>query len=69
MGDDAIFNLAQIYDNNKNDKIKAAELYKKLLFEYQDSIYGVDARKRYREINGDSTPINNTIDPYQFDAN
>ncbi len=69
LGDDAIFNLAQIYDNNKNDKIKAAELYKKLLFEYQDSIYGVDARKRYREINGDSTPINNTIDPYQFDAN
>jgi hypothetical protein len=44
-------------------------LYKKLLIEYQDSIYGVDARKRYRELNGDSTPIKTTTDPYQFDAN
>ncbi|MCB9174327.1 MAG: hypothetical protein H6589_06940 [Flavobacteriales bacterium] len=69
LGDDAIFNLALIYDNDKNDKAKATELYKKLLFEYQDSIYGVDARKRYRELNGDSTPFKTTSDPYQFDAN
>lgn len=69
LGDDAIFNLALIYDNDKNDKAKATELYKKLLFEYQDSIYGVDARKRYRELNGDSTPFKTATDPFQFDAN
>lgn len=69
LGDDALFNLAQIYDNDKNDKGKAKELYKKLLFDYQNSIYGVDARKRYRELNGDLKTLNIEYDPYRFDAN
>ncbi len=66
LGDDAIYNLALIYDNDKNDKEKAKELYKKLLFDYQDSIYGVDARKRFRELNGENKTINleNNIDKY-----
>ena len=69
LGDDALFNLAQIYDNDKNDKEKAKELYKKLLFDYQNSIYGVDARKRYRELNGDLKTLNIEYDPYRFNAN
>lgn len=69
FGDDAIYNLALIYDNDKNDKEKAKELYKKLLFDYQDSIYGVDARKRYRELTGDIKIIKIENDILQFEAN
>lgn len=69
LGDDAIYNLALIYDNDKNDKEKAKELYKKLLFDYQGSIYGVDARKRYRELTGDIKIIKIENDILQFEAN
>jgi len=50
LADDAVFNLAQLYDNQLNDKQKAAELYKKILFDYKSSVYVIDARKRYREL-------------------
>ena len=69
LGDDALYNLAIIYDNDKNDKEKAKELYKKLLFDYQDSIYGVDARKRYRELSGDIKIIKIENDVLEFEAN
>ncbi|HRP59544.1 MAG TPA: tetratricopeptide repeat protein [Vicingus sp.] len=69
LGDDAVYNTALIYDNNKNDPNKAAEFYKKLLFDYKDSVYGVDARKRYREINGDIKIIKIENDVLEFEAN
>ena len=69
MGDDALYNLALIYDNDKNDKEKAKEFYKKLLFDYKDSIYGVDARKRYRELSGDIKIIKIENDVLEFEAN
>ncbi len=69
LGDDALFNLARIYDNDKNDKEKAKELYKRILFDYQNSIYGVDARKRYRELNGDINILKIENDVLQFEAN
>lgn len=69
LGDDAIYHLAFIYDFEKNDKAKATELYKKLLFEYQDSIYGVDARKRYRELIGENPSLKKEADPFIFEAN
>ncbi len=50
FADDAIYQLAVLNDNQLNDKQKAAELYKKIMFDYQSSIYVVDARKRYREL-------------------
>lgn len=50
LADDAIYQLAVLNDNQLNDKQKAAELYKKLMFDFQSSIYVVDARKRYREL-------------------
>ncbi|MBV6486050.1 MAG: hypothetical protein KFKLKKLM_02683 [Flavobacteriales bacterium] len=68
LGDDAVYNTALIYDNNKNDPNKAAEFYKKLLFDYKDSVYGVDARKRYREINGDIKIIKIENDVLEFEA-
>lgn len=50
LADDAIYNLALMFDNILNQKERAQNLYKRLLFDFQDSIYGVDARKRYREM-------------------
>ncbi|KAB2858981.1 MAG: tetratricopeptide repeat protein [Flavobacteriales bacterium] len=69
LGDDALYNAALIYDNNKNDPTKAAELYKSLLFDYKDSVYGVDARKRYRELKGDINIIKIENDILEFEAN
>ena len=50
LADDALYNLALIYDHQLNDKEKAAEYYKKLMFDYQSSIHVVNARKRYRAL-------------------
>jgi predicted Zn-dependent protease len=54
LADDAIYQLAVLNDNQLNDKQKAAELYKKLMFDYQSSIYVVDSRKRYRELDDEN---------------
>ena len=48
--DDALYKLATIYDYELNDKTKAQEYYKKIIFEHQGSIYVVDARKRFRDL-------------------
>lgn len=57
LADNAIYELAQIYDYRLNQPEKAVEYYKKIIFEYQGSLFGVQSRKRYREIapngNGD----------------
>ena len=50
LADDAIYNLALMYDNQLENKQKAADYYKKIMFDYQGSIYVVAARKRYREL-------------------
>ena len=50
LADDAIYNLALLYDNQLDDKVKAAEYYKKIMFDYKSSIYVVGSRKRYREL-------------------
>jgi len=53
LADDALFQLAEIYENQLNDREKAAEYYKKILFEYKGSLYVVEARKRFRVLRGD----------------
>ncbi len=50
LADDAIYNLALLYDNQLKDEVKAAELYKKIMFEHQSSVFVTDSRKRYREL-------------------
>lgn len=52
-GDDAFYYSGVIYEEEKADLEKAKEMYKKILFDYSDSIYSVDARKRYRRLRGD----------------
>jgi predicted Zn-dependent protease len=53
LADDAVFQLGDIYETHLNDKEKAAEYYKKILFEYRGSLYSEEARKRFRAIRGD----------------
>lgn len=50
LADNALYELAQIYDYRLNQPEKAAEFYKKIIFDYQGSLFGVLSRKRYREI-------------------
>lgn len=47
-GDDALFQLATIYENNKVDLEKAKEYYFRLLKEYPGSLFVTEARKRFR---------------------
>ena len=50
-GDDALFKLAEIYDYELNDSVKAEELYERIVFEYSGSLHVIQARKRFREMN------------------
>ena len=50
LGDDATYQLALLYDNKLNDKDMATKYFKKVLFDYQSSVFVVGARKRYREL-------------------
>lgn len=49
-GDDALFQLATIYERNKNDLEKAKEYYFRLLKEYPGSLFVTEARKRFRNL-------------------
>ena len=51
--DNALYELAQLYDYQLNDKEKAKELYEKLFNDYSGSVFSVDARQRYRVLRGD----------------
>ncbi len=53
VADKALFLLAQIYEKELDNKEKAMELYKKLMMEYQGSLYVIEARAKYRELRGD----------------
>ncbi|OIQ23287.1 tetratricopeptide repeat protein [Lacinutrix sp. MedPE-SW] len=52
--DDAIFALAEIYNNQLQLPEKAKELYERIIFNHADSIYFVDSRKKYRALRGDA---------------
>lgn len=52
--DDAYYWLAELYVNILGEPEKAKELYEKLIFNHADSIYFVDARKKYRTLRGDA---------------
>ncbi len=52
--DDALFHKAEILEEKLNNKEGAMEAYKKILFDYPGSFYAEEARKRFRELRGDS---------------
>ncbi len=52
--DDAIYNMAKIYEEKLRDASKAMDLYQRILVEFPGSIYGADSRKSYRKLRGDA---------------
>ena len=52
--DNAIFQLAGLYENHLNDLDQAKALYEKLFIDYSNSTFAVEARKRYRKLRGDN---------------
>jgi tetratricopeptide (TPR) repeat protein len=53
LADDATFMLGELFEDHLNDKEKAAEYYKKILFDFKGSLYSEEARKRYRSLRGE----------------
>lgn len=54
LADDALFRLANIYETKLDQPEKAKEFYEKIIFNHADSIYFVEARKRFRMLRGDA---------------
>lgn len=50
LGDDATMRLARIYETRLDNREKAAEYYKKILFDFSGSLYTAEAREKYRNI-------------------
>ncbi len=54
LADDAYYKLAELYNNELMQPEKAKEYFEKIIFDYADSIYFVESRKKYRALRGDS---------------
>jgi outer membrane protein assembly factor BamD (BamD/ComL family) len=52
-GDDALFMLADLYENKLAQPTKALELYQKIITDFPGSLYVIEARKRFRLLRGD----------------
>ena len=53
LADNALYQLAGLYEVELAQKEKASELYQQLFIEHTDSFFAADARKRFRELRGD----------------
>jgi len=53
LSDNALFKMAEIQETEFKNKVKAMELYEKILMDYSGSTYTVEARKRFRKLRGD----------------
>lgn len=54
LADNALFKQAELFEFHFYDRETAADLYKQIMFEYESSIFVVEARKRYLAIRGNS---------------
>ena len=54
LADNAHYLLAELYANKLGDLDSAKELYEQIIFNFADSIYFVEARKKYRMLRGDT---------------
>ena len=52
--DDAYYFLAELYNTHLANPEEAKPLYEKIIFEHEDSIYFVEARKKFRMLRGDA---------------
>lgn len=56
LADNALFKAASIYQDVIGDQLKAKELYEKIILDHTSSLFVVESRKRYNEINEVSLP-------------
>ena len=54
LADNAYFKLAKLYEEKLAKPEKAKELYEQIIYNFADSIYFVEARKRFRTLRGDA---------------
>lgn len=54
LADNAHYFLAELYANELEDPEKAKGYYEQIIFNFADSIYFVEARKKYRTLRGDT---------------
>lgn len=54
LADDAHYRLAKIYEEKLEQPDKAKEQYEQIIFHFADSIYYVEARKKFRTLRGDA---------------
>lgn len=54
LADDAHFYLAELYNTHLANPDEAKHHYEKIIFEHQDSIYFIEARRKFRMLRGDS---------------
>jgi tetratricopeptide (TPR) repeat protein len=54
LGDDALFRLAEIEENQFQNKEKALEYYKRLIMDFKGSLFSTEARSRIRYLRGDA---------------
>ncbi|RDK88335.1 tetratricopeptide repeat protein [Marinirhabdus gelatinilytica] len=54
LADDAYYALAKLYENKLAQPEKAKEYYEQIIYDFADSIYFVEARKRFRTLRGDA---------------
>lgn len=52
--DEALYFSAEIYNKKLNEPEKAKPLYEQIIFNHEDSIYFVEARKSFRKLRGDT---------------
>ena len=52
--DDALFTLADLYENSLKDNEQAKVLYQRLINEHPGSMFTIEARKRFRKLRGDN---------------
>lgn len=53
LADNALFYLGDLYQMYLKDDEKAKEYYEKIILDYKDSTFSIEARKRYRKLRGD----------------
>lgn len=52
--DDALFKLATLEEDHLNDKVNAQKHYEELIEKFPGSLFVIEARKRFRNLRGDS---------------
>ena len=52
-GNENLYNIAKIYENEYNDSVKAKDYYQKIILNHEGSIYASEARSRFRFLRGD----------------